>query len=92
MNRGRVWCSPEHQTRPLFTCCVFIDETTSLVQLTVFQTIRAASGAAGESLASTGTLASAGLFVGPALPYQASLAFSALLAVALFAFMATHLK
>ena len=129
--------------------CVFIDETTSLVQLTVFQTIRAASvsgligpiltyalsglkprivpdgsasvallrqaagsfgtavsvflvtaflpvaaatEAAGKSLASTGSLASAGLFVGPALPYQASLAFSAIRAVGLFAFMAARLK
>lgn len=117
--------------------CAFVDETTSLVQLTVFQTIRAAavSGLIGPILAyalsgletdlvpdgsasvallrqasgSFGTaimvflvtaiLAAApdtssfgGLLANPALPYQVALAFSALLAVALLAFMATRLK
>ena len=117
--------------------CVFVDETTSLVQLAVFQTIRAAavSGLIGPILAyalsgldagivpdgsasvallrqaagSFGTaimvflvtlfLANplsggsvAGLSLGPALPYQVAFAFSALLALALFAFMAARLK
>lgn len=117
--------------------CMFVDETTSLVQLTVFQTIRAAavSGLIGPILAyalsgldadivpdgsasvallrqaagSFGTaimvflvtlfLANplsggsvAGFSLGPALPYQAAFAFSALLALALFAFMVARLK
>ena len=117
--------------------CVFIDETTSLAQLTFFQTIRAASvsglvgpiltyalsglephivpdGSASVALlrqaaGSFGTAvmvflvtaflaapSSGGLLgelaANPALPYQVSLAFSALLALGLFTFMAVRLR
>ena len=116
--------------------CACVDETTSLAQLTFFQTVRAAgvSGLIGPILAyalsdlepgivpdgsasvallrqaagSFGTavmvfLATAflpslpeglasGLLVNPALPYQVSLGFSALLAIGLFAYMFARLK
>ena len=116
--------------------CAFVNETTSLAQLTFFQTVRAASvsGLIGPILAyalsglepsivpdgsasvallrqaagSFGTaimvfLATAflptpadgpagGLLANPALPYQISLAFSALLAIALLAYMFARLK
>lgn len=117
--------------------CVFVDETTSLAQLTVFQTIRAASvsgligpiltyalsglepsivpdGSASVALlrqaaGSFGTAVSVflmtaflavpagvelfgGLLASPALPYQVALAFSAILALGLFAFMAARLR
>ena len=117
--------------------CVFIDEATSLAQLTFFQTVRAASvsGLIGPILAyalsglearivpdgsasvallrqaagSFGTAvmvflvtaflaisseggAADGLLANPALPYQVSLTFSALLAAALLAFMAIRLR
>ena len=116
---------------------MFIDETTSLAQLTFFQTIRAASvsgligpiltyalsglepsivpdGSASVALLrqAAGSFGTAvmvflvtaflaappsaelfgGLLASPALPYQASLAFSALLAVGLFTFMAARLR
>ena len=116
--------------------CSFVDEATSLAQLTFFQTVRAAgvSGLIGPILAyalsglkpdivpdgsasvallrqAAGSFGPAvmvflatallpvpadgpvsGLVANPALPYQVSLAFSALLAIGLLAFMFARLK